>query len=248
MAFAEVSGQSGSAHNNGAPGVMTFGYPNPVTLNDLLVGGAVWWRSGGASATAPVSDDRSTPYDQIISDAITLGSGTYRLSLWGGVAPSSGTCNGQFAPSTDSFMAEGIDAFTGQHASPPSVSSTTPNTGTSTTPSATISTATDGELIIGIMSHGNGANPSFSLDAPSTEFGHEETANVDMPISIGFRIAGAAGSYTMNWTIASSSAWATLIRSFKAADGAGVTPDSVFPMSRRYPLHYRRDVFRSRAI
>lgn len=227
MAFAEISAQRGTAHNLGTPGFMDLDFPVNVTAGSLLPVCGVWWRSGGASGTLAVSDDLSPSYDELVSDPVTLGTGTYRFGIAYGVAGSSGANHVQFAYATDSYAAVALDEFTGQHATPLSVSTTTPQTGTSTTPSFSITTLTAGELIIVLMSHGNSANPTFSVDSPATEFGHSQTADVDMPLSAAFLVAGAAGSYAIDFTLGASSAWATFGASFRAADGAVVTPPTL---------------------
>jgi hypothetical protein len=226
MAFSEVGSgsQRVSGNNSGVPGPLNLGYPANITSGNLLVGVVVWWRSAGASVDLAVEDFAGTSYSTIVSDAITLGTGTYRLAIFYGVASASSSNTINISDSAGSaFMSGSATEFSGPHASPLSVSSTTPNTGTSTDPTATLSTLTTGELVIGIFGHGAGTVPSLSVDAPSTQFGEKETDDLDMAHSAAYRIGGSAGSHTIDWTSSASVAWGTLIASFKAADGGGAS-------------------------
>ncbi len=229
MAFAEVGSgsQRVSSHNGGSSATTAGTYPGNVTAGNLLVAVAVWWRSAGAGATLNVSDDLSTSFSTIVSDAITLGTGTYRVAIIYGVASSSGANTVVISDASgNAFMSASYNEFSGQHATPLSVSSTTPNTGTSTDPTASLSTLTSGELVIGIFGHGAGTVPSLSVDAPATQFGEQETDDLDMAHSAAYRIGGSAGSHAIDWTSSASVAWATLIASFKAADGGSSTTDA----------------------
>src|SRR5688572_21501206 len=125
MAFAEVGSgsQRASANNSGAVGPLTIAYPGNVTSGNLLIGVAVWWRSAGANGSPNVTDDVGTTYAVIVSNAITLGTGTYRLAIWYGVAAGSGANSVDFDAVDSSFMSGSIDEFSGQHATPLSVSS-----------------------------------------------------------------------------------------------------------------------------
>lgn len=223
MAFAEVGSgsQRASANNSGTPGEVTCAYPGSVTAGNLLIAVAIWWRSAGASGSASASDDRSTSFSSIISDAITLGTGTYRVGIFYGLAGGSGANTVTFDFVDTVFASVSIDEFSGPHASPLSVSSTTPNTGSSTDPTATLNTLTSGELVIGIAGHGHGTAPTLAVDAPATQFGEKETDDVDMAHSAAYRVGGAAGAHAIDWTVGTSVAWGTLIASFKAADGGG---------------------------
>jgi hypothetical protein len=223
VAFAEVGSGSQRASKNGVTsgGGASQAYPGNTTSGNLLLGVMVWWTSGGASSSLTVADTLLTSYSVIVSDAITLGSGTYRLGIWYGVPGSTGANTVTVTLGIDAFYSFSIDEFSGQHATPLSVSSTTPNTGTSTDPTASLTTLTSGELVIGIFGHGDGSAPSLSVDAPSTQFGEKETDNTDMAHSAAFRVGGAAGSHAIDWTSGASIAWGTLIASFKEAAGGG---------------------------
>jgi hypothetical protein len=237
MAFAEVGSgsQRASGNNSGAVGPLSIAFPGNVTSGNLLIGVVVWWRSAGASATLAVDDTRSTTWNTIVSDAISLGTGTYRLAIVWGVAASSGANTIDFADSGGSaYMSASVNEFSGQHASPLSVSTTTPNTGTSVDPVGTLTTLNAGELVIGIAGHGDGAAPTLAVDAPSTQFGEKETDNLDMAHSAAYRVGGAAGSHAINWTVGSSVVWSTLVASFKAADGGGGGGSSIAAIVHHY--------------
>lgn len=228
MAFAEVgSGSQRSSANSAGTAIpaLSIDYPGDVTAGNLLIAVMAWWRtSPGANGSPTCEDDVGTTFSSIVSDQITLGSGAYRLAIFYGAAGGSGANTIAMSDAVaNSFMSGSINEFSGQHATPLSVSSTTPNTGTSTDPTASLTTLTSGELVIGVMSHGNGANPTMAVDAPSTQFGEEETQDADQGHSAGFRIGGAAGSHAIDWTLGASSDWATLIASFEAAEGVSGT-------------------------
>lgn len=227
MAIAEVGGGSQRASGGDSgynTGPFTLAYPNNVTEGNLLVGARAWWEAnadGGAEAFLDVTDSLGTDYQVAISDAGATGSGTFRIGIWWGFAPSSGpntvsVLTSSAPNNTDGSMS--IDEFSG--VDDVSVTGDT-EVGTGTSAGNTLMTATDDELVLGVVTHNNNSNPSITVDGPATQIGEKQTSPDNQSHNFAFLIGGAAGSHGISWTLGASSGWSTLCVSFaKAASDA----------------------------
>ena len=137
-----------------------------------------------------------------------------------GPATSAGACTVTVTCSAASYISYGIDEFAGQHATPFSVNGGS-STGTGTAASDGLTTLTSGELIIGVVGHTNG---TVTITPTQTQIGEAENASQYEMFNTSFQIAGAAGAYTMNWTMGASVGWEAITASFKeASSGVNVS-------------------------
>jgi hypothetical protein len=220
MAIAEVGSGSQRATIRGTNVASAAGvFPaNVVSGNLLLVTGVFW--NAASTATLSVSDTRSTSYTVLLSSTLTAGGGFAKLYIAYGIAPSSGACTATVTPSTSGNYINGVvDEFSGVDASPLDVDGSE-STGTSTAPSDGLTTGTADALVVGVMTMANVSG--LSEGSGYTLLDEDETYS-RQPYGAEFKIAGAAGAQTVNWTLINNLAWRVYTASFKVAGAAAAT-------------------------
>ena len=94
--------------------------------------------------------------------------------------------------------------------------------GTATT-SGNVTTATDGELFIGMMAYTDDfVNETIAEDGSWTLLFEQEVFNPDLPQSAIYRIADS-GTYGAAWTLGDSLTWIACVSSFKPAAATGAS-------------------------
>lgn len=215
MAFAEVGSgtQRATAHTSVTVSSLNCAFPGSVVAGNLLIVAGAITHSGSASVSS-VTDSVGTTYTvfQSAVDAI-------RTFIAFGLAAGSGantvTVN---AAASGTFISYSIDEFSGANATPFD-DDASPTTGTSTAPlSATaISTVANDLLIASLYKAGT---TTITPGAGFTQIGEEEDDSTFIAHGAEFKIVGASGNYTANWTLGASVAWITLAIVFKPAVGA----------------------------
>lgn len=218
MAIAEVGSGSQRATATGATGDRTLSFPGNVTSGNLLILAGCGFTVGSADPAPTITDSIGTAYT--VASAVVFTNG--RLFIGYGVAPSSGanTVSVDWA-TADTGSSFSIDEFSGQHATPLDVDGGS-STGTSTTPADSLTTLAANDLLIGVMAHDGSSGISITPTANYTQIGEEET-NTFQDHNAVFRIATSATSYTVDWTIGSSSPWGVYTLAFKEASGAAAS-------------------------
>lgn len=213
MAISEVGSgsQRSVAFANGVASLNNV-YPGNVTSGNLLIcAGQVFNSSPGAPASVAITDTRSTSYT--VDTKAWLSFERYFIGY--ALAPSSGADTVTVDPSnaTDDLTYV-IDEFSGVSASTPlDVAMTALNTGTGTAVTVSITTTTDNALIIGVMGI-DGTTTTITEDF--TLIGEHEDNVADEALSVQFRLAGAAGTYSMTWTLGASRTWQAYAIAFRA--------------------------------
>lgn len=231
MAWAEVgSGSQRATTEGGAFDTLQLAYPGNVTSGNLLsVTGATW--TSADSHTVAVSNTRSTSYTVV---SPVDGPDKFQDLIAYGFAPSGGACTVTIDPNAaGAYGSFSIDEFSGGDSGTPLDVDGGSSQGTSTSPSDGITTTTDGALILGTMVHAGGTT-SITPGANYTQIGEIESAS-NTPHSGVFRIAGAAGAYTVDWTLGASSAWLVRTIALRAAAGAAAA-SILWTPARQYLL------------
>lgn len=180
-------------------------YPGSVTAGNLLIA------SGSTLGTiSGITDSVGTSWTVVQTS--TYGSFGLSLFIAYGIAGGSGANTISVNLATGTFTSFAIDEFSGVNATPLDANGGT-STGTSTTPSDSITTVADNALIIGVTN----ADIETTFTPGYTGFGDEEDWNNWATYDAQFRIATAAGSYSMTWTLGASSLWLAQTMSFKPA-------------------------------
>jgi hypothetical protein len=212
--IAEVGSGSQRA-NDFANGVdsLAVAYPGNVTQNNLLICAGQAFKDGGSVASVSVTDSRSTSYT-VLSWVST---GSERMWIAYGIAPSSGACTVTVNPSnaTDD-LSFSIDEFSGVNTSTPLDVDGGNSSNTGTDVSEAITTGVAGALIVGCMGY-DGATTTITVAGGLTEIGEHEDNGTDECHGAGFKIVGAAGAYTVDWTLGASKSWQCMSASFKPA-------------------------------
>lgn len=226
MSISEVGSGSQRAKGTGA-GVDSVGvaFPGNVTSGNLLHAS---WSNYNASATSgdtyTVTDSRSTSYAQRVSSAtLWFGQGCNVGLAWG-VAASGGACTVTINPSgTGDYIVAAIDEFAsdvGWDADPLDVDGGE-SSGTGTDVGDDITTLTNPSLILGVMADYNtSAGPSITPDGGYTQIAEEEPLDI-IPYSGVFQIVTTATTYTVGWTLGSSSPWRVYTVALKETAGGG---------------------------
>ncbi len=90
--------------------------------------------------------------------------------------------------------------------------------GNSTSPTISTTSSADGDLVIGLLTH-NGTNRTLTETGSTTLIQEQEGGTSNMPLSLTYKIAGAAGSQTSSWTIGTGAvAWNCVQLLLKAQD------------------------------
>lgn len=218
-AFAEVG--SGSQRNSGtsAGTSASIAFPGNVTSGNLLIAsGMARDGNGGASLTVSCADSISTSYTTLLSTNFNADN---RFFIAYGVAGSSAantiTCTQSGGGGGSQAVGFAIDEFSGQHATPLDTDGGQ-STGTSTSPSDSLTTGVANALIIGVVIHNDNTNPSITPSGSYTEIAQDADYDADnTDYSVVYRIATTATSYTVDWTLGSSTLWGVYTVSFKPA-------------------------------
>jgi len=120
------------------------------------------------------------------------------------------------------YISFSIDEFSGVNTTTPLDVDGTNATGTSTTPARAITTVAANALVVAVMTH-DSASTTLTECGTCTKIGEEE-AVAAIPHAAEFKIAGAAGSVTMDWTAGASIIWYAYAVSFAPAAGTPATP------------------------
>ena len=210
-------------------------FTSNVAADSLLVVAGSSWDNGGVSSYT-VTDTRGTSYTILSfpSSAGDNGNGL-RLFLAYGISPSAGantvTVNpaGDAANSTNSFgilEASGVDTATPLDVDGGGVE------GTSTTPTRDITTGTANALVIGVMTHNTFASPTLT-EQDGTLISEEQNGLTFISHNAIYKIEGAAGVDTINWTTSASVVWQVYLASFKEAAAGAPASTSRRIMLRR---------------
>ena len=234
MAITEVgsgSQRAAGGNNNSVAAFAALAFPASVASGSLLVAAGAAWGSTAAPTSIAVTDTRGTPYT--VALGTVPGGFTWRTFIAYGIAPSSGansvTVNPAGADGTHSGSFS-IDEFTAL----PNTIVASVNGGTTTgitavDPTVNITTATAGELIIGVMSHdGGSAYLATAGTGPSsgTAIGLNDVNSANQCHWALFEIAGAAGTYDVTWDTANPLPTGAIQRySFKEEAGGGGGPE-----------------------
>ncbi len=216
MAFAEVGSGSQRASANGATTVASrsCAFPGNVTSGNLLVAGGSLYEAGLTALN--VTGSRAT-YNSVL---LPGSSGLNTFLAWG-VATSSGAETIIVDPNVNAYIGFGIDEFSGQHATPADVDGGH-STGSSTSPSDSITTVADDALILGVLYPGGSS--VITPNGSYTEIAEQENDSSSIAFSFVFRIATAAGAYSVDWTLGTSGSWQAQTHSFAPAAVAGGHP------------------------
>lgn len=199
-------------------------FPANVTSGNALIVSGWCWRFGSAPADCGVSDSQGNSYTIAVTGTASdsgIG-GEFRYFVACAMAGSTGANTVTVNPtggSTD-WIGYSIDEFSG-------VSSCTPNgttgitTGTDTVPTTVITTTVADTVIMGAMSARQQTPGSLTITPGSgwTEVGEAQTCcgggvNTNFQFGNEFRIAGAASTYTTDWTLGASKAWGVIVAAF----------------------------------
>lgn len=221
MAFAEVGSGSQRATKAAGTDGATLAYPANVASGSVLVCMGACWHATTAPTSIGVTDTITTPYTVVLGTVV----GTWRPWIAFGIAPSSAANTITIEPNgIANVMSFSIDEFSGT--TPVASVEGGSTTASDSTASDAITTATDNELILGVMSH-DGSTNSLTPAATQTQIGEDETNAADQCHNACFRIATTATSYTMSWTIGISVD--NVAQTYSLKETAGVT-------TRRYSL------------
>lgn len=224
-AFVEVG--SGSQRNGIATGTAVasqdLAFPANVTSGNFIIVGGTSWHSGG-TPTASIAATSTC------SAALTVVDGTdgpRRDFIAYGPATSTAACTVTVTPADSTYLSFAIDEFSGQHATPLDASpGGVASSGTSATEDITTTVAN--ALIIGTMSH-DGTSTTQTPGGSYTEISENEDNSCCQSFSLVYRIATTATTYTVDWTLADTKNWSTLVVSFKPSAGAA-------PLIRHRPI------------
>jgi hypothetical protein len=222
MGITEVSGQKSSSpvrDDNVASSTLAF--PNPVTAGNLIVfAGAVWNDAAVASVTVTKSAGGAT----LVSPGIIAVAGELTPTVTDnfpwlayGIVETGGTLTLQVAPSTTSgnYINAQVDEFTGVDPTPlDATGSETTGEGSSGPATGTITTATAGALIVGVLCLYGGA--VINVGSGYTQLDEDETQN-RVAYNSQWSLAGAAGSYNVDWTgwSGATRGWSLISLAFK---------------------------------
>lgn len=229
MAIAEVGSGSQRATVQGV-NVASAAVAFPANVGN---GSLLTVQLGGFSTTTvAVSDTLGTSYATLGRASTTLNSAFISY----GIAPSAGACTVTIDPDGVYFSAV-IDEFSGVNATPLDVDGGG-STGTSTTPADSVTTLTDDDLVLATAVVGSSGTASWAAGSGKT-LQDSHNSNLDtVAYAAEFQIVGAAGSQTMDFTIASSIDWGVYTAAFKpAAAPTGGIPTLIGP---RFSLAGRR--------
>lgn len=206
----EVAGQRKNVVNDGSVDSSSSAFTSNVTSGNLLL---VMGVAGGSTTGPIVTDSRSTTYT--VQSFIT---GTARVFVAYGMAPSSGSCSVTVNP-TGSFSRVNfvLAEFSGQHPTPIDVALVS-NTGTSTTPSVSITPLSSGTLVAGILHQSSGTLVTITENPSWTLIGEREDGTLGLTHSGIFLLTTATTPQTLSWTLGSSVAWEAIAVVLKAAD------------------------------
>jgi hypothetical protein len=210
--FTEVGGgsQRVASGANDSVDSDTTDYPGNVTSGTMLVvAGAAW---GATAPTGVTVSGCGASWTTVLG---AVGGGlTWRTFISYGTGHAAGACTVTVNPAAASnSFSYSMDEFSGQAASPSSVAGgDTADTGTA--PADSITTATAGELIIGVVSQ-DGATIAITPGASYTQIGETENNTTNQSHNAVFRIATTAAAYSVDWTLASSTSWSAQTHSFK---------------------------------
>jgi hypothetical protein len=206
-------GEVGAGSQRAATSVGTgdsapLAFPGNVTAGNLLIcaGRAASFTS---STSVAVTDTLGTTYT-VISLAVNANEVQW---IAYGISPSSGANTVTANPSSaDDQISFAIDEFTGVDTTTPLSVNGGSSTGTSTAPSDSITTLTNGELIIGVMGY---AGADATITPTQTQLGENENNTTLQAYAASYQISGVAGGYSMSWTLGGSRTWDVLTASFK---------------------------------
>ncbi len=218
-------------------GTCTAAYANNVTSGNLLVAGGVWYAPSSTAISQLTITSTCTTGNWTI-DGDEHGGGSPN-DVWNwiayAVATSSSACTitATGTGAAGSYFSYGASEFTGQHASTPHSVDGGNSSGTATSASDAITTATANELIIGVFAHGSAANTSITPGGSYTQINEEEDGVTHAAYNLVFRIATTATSYTVDFTVGTSTAWMVSTHSFQEAVGGAAA--ETFGFRRRRP-------------
>ncbi len=237
MPITEVG--SGSQRKSGAANASvsifaTESFPANVTSGNLLIVTGSTWGSTGPATSVAVTDTLGTSYTVVLGTAIATSGRTF---IAYGIAPSSGANTVTVNPAGADATHEGtfsLDEFTGVDPSPADVNGGTTSGATAIgNPFAatdTITPATSGALLIGVMFHVC-ATTALTAGTDYTILGENETNSGTTCHAAVFRIVTTITSYTVTINAANanptaSPGWAMQTHSFKEAAG-GFDPNAL---------------------
>lgn len=213
-AIAEVGSGSqrakySSNNDAGEDASSALSFPGNVTSGNKLIVAFTCWRGSGAPASCGISDSQGNSYTVVSGTT-----GNWRVGIACATAGSTGANSVTLNPTggANDFIAFVIDEFSG-------ITSCTPDvdgglaTGTATTsPSTTITTTTDNSLVVGFYTPTTlSSNTTIAEGSGLTLIGEDETCNGNpngnLCYSGEFKVAGTAGSVTVNWTTGTSLAY-----------------------------------------
>lgn len=221
----EVGSGSQRATYVGGGGTQPLAFPGSVTTGNLLIVAGATYSDGAPPNDVTVNDSIGTSYTTINS---VDGNGKNWIAY--GIAGSSGA--NTVTVVMGSYGTFSIDEFSGVDSTPLDVNGSY-STGVGTSVSDGITTGVNNALIIGVMAHYTGGSFTMTPEGSWTQIGEEENNSSYQVHNTMFRIAGAAGAYTADWTLSSSSSWLAQSASFKpgggssgAGGGGGGSPQS----------------------
>lgn len=222
-AFAEVGSGSQRASGASSGGNKAVAFPGNIASGNLLIAAGMARDGNGAgSMTIGCADSISTSYSVLLSSNFN---GDNRLFIAYGVAGSSAantiTCTQTGGGGGSQAVGFAIDEFSGQNASPLDTDGGQ-SSGTSTSPSDSLTTGMANALVIGVVIHNDATNPSITPGGSYTQIAEDEDYDADnIDFNVVFRIATTATSYSVDWTLGSSTLWGAYTASFKPATGGG---------------------------
>lgn len=217
-AFAEVG--AGSQRASGAQYAAdntAVAFPGNVASGNLLVAlGVIGDGNGSADLDVTCDDSITTSYSVLLSADFD---GSKKLFVAYGVSGSAAantvTCTITGGGGGTKSIGFAIDEFSGQHATPLDTDGGQ-STGTSTDPADSLTTGVANTLIVGIVTHKNATNPTITPTGSYIQIAEDEDYDADsVAFNVVYRIATAATSYTVDWTLGASTLWSVYTASFQ---------------------------------
>lgn len=188
-------------------------FPSNVSSGNLLV--VTGSASGSSSNPSSVTDTLGTSYTLIKSGTFGL-PGTPQTFIAYGFAPSSGANTVTVTNAVSAYIGYSIDEFSGIDSFEVDGGA---SSGTSTSPSDSLTTLSDGSLILSAL-YKSGTTP-ITPDGTYTQIGEEEDDGTYIGHSAIFKIGGTAGSESADWTLGASQGWIAQTVAFKPVPGGG---------------------------
>lgn len=199
------------------------GFPSNVTAGNLLIVAGAVWRSPSITDIS-VTDTLGTAYTVLLSPTgvpyLAPGDGAKQFIAYG-IAPTSGPCTVTVDPTgTDNWINFAIDEFTGVDAAVPLDVDGGESTGNGTTASDSLTTLTDGALVIASAASDyitvpNDTINNWTASSGYTLFGFENPNSIQT-YAVEFGIVGAAGFQTVDMVVDDvSKNWSIITAAFK---------------------------------